>query len=201
MANPSWFERMHQPGRLCCALTGRPRPFIMEANELGPRPGQQKGRSADAGGCRRGFCPGRMGPFLACQRPARKARGLCWEFPGGKLEPGETLAQALARELREELAITVQPGAALWDTVYAYPDVTVHLTFLPACLAGRHTPGPGAPCAALAAPGGGAPCGLLPGGAGGFCRLCSRGKPFCRGHGAPPPAAQQMGFAFWLQMQ
>ncbi len=77
------------------------------------------------------------GAFLACQRPAHKARGLCWEFPGGKLEPGETLAQALARELREELAITVQPGAALWDTVYAYPDVTVHLTFLPACLAGQ----------------------------------------------------------------
>lgn len=77
------------------------------------------------------------GAFLACQRPAHKARGLCWEFPGGKLEAGETLAQALARELREELAITVQPGAALWDTVYAYPDVTVHLTFLPACLAGQ----------------------------------------------------------------
>ena len=45
--------------------------------------------------------------------------------------------QSLARELQEELEIVVQPGAALWDTVYAYPDVTVHLTFLPACLAGQ----------------------------------------------------------------
>ena len=77
------------------------------------------------------------GAFLACQRPAHKARGLCWEFPGGKLEPGETLAQALARELQEELKIVVQPGAVLWDTVYAYPDVTVHLTFLSVRLAGQ----------------------------------------------------------------
>lgn len=79
----------------------------------------------------------RGGRVLLCQRPEGKRLGLLWEFPGGKLEAGETLAQALARELREELAITVQPGAALWDTVYAYPDVTVHLTFLPACLAGQ----------------------------------------------------------------
>ena len=133
------------------------------------------------------------GAFLACQRPAHKARGLCWEFPGGKLEPGETLAQALARELREELAITVQPGAALWDTVYAYPDVTVHLTFLPACLAGQ-TPRALEHHALRSLR-------TFARRTGGFCRLCSRGKPFCRGHSAPPPAAQQMGFAFWLQMQ
>ena len=76
------------------------------------------------------------GRIFATQRGYGKFKD-GWEFPGGKLEPGETLAQALARELREELAITVQPGAALWDTVYAYPDVTVHLTFLPACLAGQ----------------------------------------------------------------
>ena len=79
----------------------------------------------------------RNGKIFIAQRPEGKPLPNVWEFPGGKLEAGETLAQALARELREELAITVQPGAALWDTVYAYPDVTVHLTFLPACLAGQ----------------------------------------------------------------
>lgn len=46
--------------------------------------------------------------FMICQRPAHKARGLLWEFVGGKVEPGETKEQALVRECREELAVTVQ---------------------------------------------------------------------------------------------
>lgn len=45
--------------------------------------------------------------FLACQRPAHKARALLWEFVGGKVEPGETCVQALIRECQEELNITV----------------------------------------------------------------------------------------------
>ena len=48
--------------------------------------------------------------FLACQRPEYKARGLLWEFVGGKVEPGETREQALVRECREELDVTVVPG-------------------------------------------------------------------------------------------
>ena len=44
--------------------------------------------------------------FMACQRPAHKARGLLWEFVGGKVEPGETGEEALIRECREELAVT-----------------------------------------------------------------------------------------------
>ena len=48
--------------------------------------------------------------FMICQRPAHKARGLLWEFVGGKVEPGETKEQALIRECREELAITLSVG-------------------------------------------------------------------------------------------
>ena len=66
--------------------------------------------------------------FMICQRPAHKARGLLWEFVGGKVEPGETKEQALIRECREELAITLDVGNAFMDVVHEYPDLTVHLT-------------------------------------------------------------------------
>jgi len=52
--------------------------------------------------------------FMICQRPAHKARGLLWEFVGGKVEPGETKQQALIRECREELAVTLSVGDVLW---------------------------------------------------------------------------------------
>nr|MBQ4318789.1 NUDIX domain-containing protein [Clostridia bacterium] len=45
--------------------------------------------------------------FMICQRPAHKARGLLWEFVGGKVEPGETHDEALVRECREELGIEI----------------------------------------------------------------------------------------------
>lgn len=48
--------------------------------------------------------------FMICQRPAHKARGLLWEFVGGKVEPRETKEQALIRECREELAVTLDVG-------------------------------------------------------------------------------------------
>lgn len=66
--------------------------------------------------------------FLICQRPAGKSRELLWEFPGGKVEPGETLPQALARECAEELAITVDVGNAFTDRYFEYPDMLIHLT-------------------------------------------------------------------------
>ena len=72
--------------------------------------------------------------FLACQRPAHKARGLLWEFVGGKVEPGETREQALVRECREELDVTVVPGEVFMEVVHEYPDLTVHLTLFHAQL-------------------------------------------------------------------
>ena len=66
--------------------------------------------------------------FMICQRPAHKARGLLWEFVGGKVESGETKEQALIRECQEELAVTLEVGEAFMDVVHEYPDLTVHLT-------------------------------------------------------------------------
>ena len=66
--------------------------------------------------------------FLICQRPANKARGLLWEFVGGKVEPGETLPQALMRECAEELAITVDVGEQFMQVVHQYPDMLIRLT-------------------------------------------------------------------------
>lgn len=73
--------------------------------------------------------------FLICQRPAHKARGLLWEFVGGKVEPGETHEQALVRECREELGIALSVGARFMQVVHEYPDITVRLTLYHASIA------------------------------------------------------------------
>ena len=73
--------------------------------------------------------------FMICQRPAYKARGLLWEFVGGKVEPGETKEQALIRECREELAVTLSVGDVFMDVVHEYPDLMVHLTLFNAIIA------------------------------------------------------------------
>lgn len=72
--------------------------------------------------------------FLICRRPAHKARGLLWEFVGGKVEPGETKQQALIRECREELAVTVAVGEQFMELTHVYPDLTVHLTLFHASI-------------------------------------------------------------------
>ncbi|MDI9496978.1 MAG: (deoxy)nucleoside triphosphate pyrophosphohydrolase [Bacillota bacterium] len=66
--------------------------------------------------------------FFVCQRPASKNLPLHWEFPGGKVEPGETHAQALARECREELAIEVEVGELEIQIHHEYPDRSIALS-------------------------------------------------------------------------
>ena len=72
--------------------------------------------------------------FMICQRPAYKARGLLWEFVGGKVESGETKEQALIRECKEELNVLLSVGDVFMDVVHEYPDLTVHLTLFNALI-------------------------------------------------------------------
>ena len=73
--------------------------------------------------------------FMICQRPANKARGLLWEFVGGKVESGETKEQALVRECQEELAVMLSVDDVFMDVTHEYPDITVHLTLFNATIA------------------------------------------------------------------
>lgn len=74
--------------------------------------------------------------FMICQRPAHKARGLLWEFVGGKIEDGETKEEALVRECREELGISLSVGDVFMQVEHEYPDLTVRLTIFHAFIAG-----------------------------------------------------------------
>ena len=73
--------------------------------------------------------------FMICQRPPHKTRALLWEFVGGKVEPGETKQQALIRECREELNVTISVADVFMDVIHEYPDMTVHLTLFNATIA------------------------------------------------------------------
>ena len=79
------------------------------------------------------------GKFMICQRPAHKARGLLWEFVGGKTEPGESMEAALIRECREELDITVSVGEIFTQVVHEYPDILIRLTLFH-CTVAEGTP-------------------------------------------------------------
>jgi len=63
------------------------------------------------------------GKILVCQRRKWDTFGLLWEFPGGKIEPGEAPAAALARELREELAVEAEIGAEVYRTGHRYDSM------------------------------------------------------------------------------
>jgi 8-oxo-dGTP diphosphatase len=67
--------------------------------------------------------------FLLAQRPPDKIWAGYWEFPGGKVEPGETPRDALVRELREELGIAVETAYPWITRVFTYPHATVRLNF------------------------------------------------------------------------
>ncbi len=66
--------------------------------------------------------------FMIFQRPVTKTRAYQWEFVGGKVEAGETLEEALIRECREEIGVTVSVGDIFMEVDHEYPDITIHLT-------------------------------------------------------------------------
>lgn len=70
--------------------------------------------------------------IMICQRPEHKSRPLMWEFPGGKVEAGETKEEALVRECKEELDIELAVGEIFAESTFVYPDISVHLTLLEA---------------------------------------------------------------------
>ena len=72
---------------------------------------------------------GQVREFLLTSRPDGKVYAGHWEFPGGKVEPGETVHQALRRELQEELGITIGESEAWRELVMDYPHARVHLQF------------------------------------------------------------------------
>jgi 8-oxo-dGTP diphosphatase len=74
------------------------------------------------------------GKLLVCQRRRGDAFGLMWEFPGGKLQMGETVAQGLARELREELGVDAEVGTEVFRTRHRYAELSepIELIFLAA---------------------------------------------------------------------
>ena len=78
----------------------------------------------------------RDGRYLVCRRPSHKRHGGLWEFPGGKLEPGETLEDAARRELEEELGVST---SRVSDPVYAVrdPGSEFLIEFSPVIISGR----------------------------------------------------------------
>ena len=68
--------------------------------------------------------------YLVGQRAAHKSQGGLWEFMGGKIEPGETPEQALARECREELALEIENERIIGSVMHEYPEKTIRLTLI-----------------------------------------------------------------------
>jgi 8-oxo-dGTP diphosphatase len=90
--------------------------------------------------------------FLVQQRLASASRANLWEFPGGKVEPGESDEEALVREGGEELDVRLTVGRRLWSTVHAYSDLTVDLTLYAAQIAAGEPKSLGAQAIQFATP-------------------------------------------------
>ena len=97
--------------------------------------------------------PGQGSRYLVQQRLPGGSRALLWEFPGGKVEPGESEPQALARECREELGVELQVGRRLWAGRHEYVDVTVELVLYAAQLVSGQPQALGAHALAWLTPG------------------------------------------------
>ena len=78
--------------------------------------------------------------FLVTRRPPGVHLAGMWEFPGGKIDPDESHAAALKREIREELDVDIDVGELTYQTTHAYPDVTVVLYFYRCTLLGTPRP-------------------------------------------------------------
>lgn len=68
-----------------------------------------------------------QGEILCALRSQQMSLPGVWEFPGGKIEQGETPEESLRREIKEELQVDIEVGEQIEDTVYEYPNVIVHL--------------------------------------------------------------------------
>lgn len=78
-----------------------------------------------------------QGKYMVCSRPKHTELGKFLEFPGGKVEPGESQRDALKREIREELDVEIIPGECFWRLDHDYGDKYVRVTFYEAEPASR----------------------------------------------------------------
>jgi len=82
----------------------------------------------------------RDGKLLLCQRPDGDHLPLLWEFPGGKIDPGETPEEALARELAEELGVVATVGHQVAEVLHTYPEKRVWIRFFLTTIEGEPSP-------------------------------------------------------------